>query len=169
MGAGLTQRAWLGGADTVGTHGLALLQHGKHEENVAVAGLQASVVKAAVLLLVPGLEGGGQHGEASCDVGTGRLELARVPQAAPLQPGDVLDELRKQRRGLLRAGWIPGAQGGWDVSAPGRLGPGPHLLQVHVLRAAQWGQELAPARLAQRHHHNEVVPVTRGASEGRRL
>lgn len=61
-----------------------------------MAGLQASVVKAAILLLVPGLEGGRQHGEARRDVGPGRLELARVPQAAPLQPGDVLDELRAQ-------------------------------------------------------------------------
>lgn len=61
-----------------------------------MARLQASVVKPAILLLVPGLEGGRQHGEASCDVGPGHLELARMPQAAPLQPRDVLDELWEQ-------------------------------------------------------------------------
>lgn len=85
------------GQTPVGTHGLALLQHSEHEEDVAVAGLQASVVEAAVLLLVARLEGGRQHGEARRDVGPGRLELARVPQAAPLQPGHVLRELRGQR------------------------------------------------------------------------
>lgn len=61
---------------------------------------------------------------------------------------------------------IPGAQGSWDESAPGRLGPGPHLLQVHVLWAAQGGQELATTRFAQRHHHNEVVPVARQSVRG---
>lgn len=88
-----------------GTHRLALLQHGQHEEDVAVAGLQASVVKAAVLLLVARLEGGRQHGEARRDVGPRRLELAGMPQAAPLQPGDVLGELRGTGgRASLRAG-----------------------------------------------------------------
>lgn len=73
--ASLSGRGWEG-RTPLGTHGFALLQHGQHKENIAVARLQASVVKATVLLLVPGLEGGGQHGEASRDVGPGHLELA---------------------------------------------------------------------------------------------
>lgn len=64
------------GQTPFGTHRLALLQHRKHKEDISVAGLQAPVVEAPVLLLVAGVEGGRQHGEASRDVGTGRLQLA---------------------------------------------------------------------------------------------
>lgn len=66
------------------TYRLALLKHGKHEEDIAVAGLQAPVIEAAILLLVAGMERGRQHREASCDIGPGHLQLTRVPQAAPL-------------------------------------------------------------------------------------
>ena len=93
----------MSGQTSLRTSGLTLLQHSKHKENISVARLQASVVKATILLLVTRLEGGRQHGEAGCDVGPGHLELARMPQAAPLQPGDVLDELRGQKCGPLRA------------------------------------------------------------------
>lgn len=75
------------------THRLALLQHGKHEQDVAMARLQAPVVKAAILLLVPRVEDGWQGREAGGDIGPGHLQLAGVAQAAPLQPRDVLDKL----------------------------------------------------------------------------
>lgn len=39
----------------------------------------------------------------------------------------------------------------------------PHLLQIHVLGTAQQDRELATTRLAQRDHHNEVVPVERAS------
>jgi hypothetical protein len=87
------------------TYGLALLQHSKHEQDVAVAGLQAPVVKATILLLVPRMEDSGQDGEAGGNVWPGHLQLARVPQAAPLQPGDVLDELGNRGVGGSELGW----------------------------------------------------------------
>lgn len=49
------------GQTPFGTYGFALLQQSKHKENISVARLQAPVVKATVLLLVAGMEGGWQH------------------------------------------------------------------------------------------------------------
>lgn len=94
-----------------------------------MAGLQAPVVEATVLLLVPGVEGGWQHRETSGNVGAGRLQLARVPQAAPLQPRDVLDELWEQGRGVLRgrpaATGLPEVRTGLGLAGPGPTSPPP--------------------------------------------
>lgn len=45
------------------------------------------------------------------------------------------------------------------VSRPGRGERWPHLFQIHVLRTTHQDWELAATSLAQRDHHNEVVPV----------
>lgn len=45
------------------------------------------------------------------------------------------------------------------VSRPGRGERWPHLFQIHVLRTTHQDRKLAATSLAQRDHHNEVVPV----------
>lgn len=58
------------------TYRLILLQHSKYKEDITVAWLQAPVVKATILLLVPRMEDSWQDGEPSGDVRPRHLQLS---------------------------------------------------------------------------------------------
>lgn len=97
-----------------------------------MAWLQAPVIKAAILLLVSRMEDSWQDGESSSDVGPRYLQLSGVAQAAPLQPGDVLDELQKEHpkgsellgeRGITA--WLCAGPQGWTGAASPLPGPCP--------------------------------------------